>query len=125
MYLDKGRILMARTSVINGIALEALQNDRLKERTSYSKDLLNTQMKRGRNEYHVTAVGPKEMNKDIQRQLKTDPIVSNLSIKNRCQEELVVATDEDGQEVFLVVLDWEWGDKVQHLWDLLKREIFI
>ena len=124
LYLDKGRILMARTSVINGIALEALQDDRLKERSSYSKDLLNTQMKRGRNEYHVTIVGPREMNKDIQRQLKTELDSYESEYQEPVPRGIGRATDEDGQEVFYVVLDWEWGDKVRTSLGLTEKRDF-
>ena len=114
---------MARTSVINGIALEALQNDRLKERTIIP-DLLNTQMKRGRNEYHVTS-WTKRNEQGYSKTIKDRSDSFESEYQEPVPGGIGRTTDEDGQEVFYVVLDWEWGDKVRHLWDLLKREIFI
>ena len=61
--LDRGRVMMYRSRELNKIASESLENPHLKDRDNYREELLFTQMSRGKDEFHITLIGPQDMKK--------------------------------------------------------------
>ena len=128
--LDRGRVMMYRNKELNKIASESLENPHLKDRDNYREELLFTQMSRGKDEFHITLIGPQDMKKiDSKTRKVIDKESKTWKNSPDFVEPKVVgvgrASNELGDIVFYLIIDWEWGQSIRKSYGLDRKDFHI
>jgi hypothetical protein len=128
--LDRGRVMMYRSRELNKIASESLENPHLKDRDNYREELLFTQMSRGKDEFHITLIGPQDIKKiDSKTRKVIDKESKTWKNSPDFVEPKVVgvgrASNELGDIVFYLIIDWEWGQSIRKSYGLDRKDFHI
>lgn len=127
------RALMYRNLDISEIVTDTLSSDtRLTQRPNFENELLKTWIKRGVREWHITVVGPNEIDKlekPVQKNLKSPTYWLEYDVGIPFSEPVCKgvgrANDDDGNMVFYLVIEWEWGQKLRSKLGLPSKDFHV
>ena len=107
IYVGRERSLLYRSSEIDSLVKEALQDSRL---SGMDEKILEKQIWRGVGESHITLVEPREMKKPLVKKLKEESVKEQMKNPGPITCKGIGCSEKDGEKVYFLVIDWDWGN---------------